>query len=128
MTASQRGRTSRRISRASGGFRSTRTGLLESTRRSTCDLFTSPDGIGETERAEGLPVPSINRRHRDLRQFDAVDATHIQRHHLAAVGLDAPREDVDAAIEAELVADGVLVEEVFAQIVLAGAELEALWR
>src|SRR3977135_3811912 len=74
------------------------------------------------------PVPSLDRRHRELCQFNAVDTAHIQRHHVAAVGLGAAREDVDAAIHAELVADGVLVEEGFAQIVLAGAKLKALRR
>ena len=61
-----------------------------------------------------LPVPSVDRRHRQLRQLDAVDAADIERHHLGAVGLGAARKDLDAAVDAELVADGVLVEEIFA--------------
>src|SRR4029079_4981305 len=79
-------------------------------------------------RGSALPVSAVDRRHRELRQLDAVDAAHIQRHHFAAVGLGAAGEDVDAAIHAELVADGVLVEEVFAQVFFAGAELKALRR
>ena len=67
---------------------------------------------------------SIQRRHLQLRKFDAVDAAHIQRHHIAAIGLLTARKDVDAAIDAELVVDRVLVEEVFLQILLAGAELK----
>src|SRR3954454_2203045 len=52
------------------------------------------------------PIPSVNRRHLNLRQFDAVDAAHVERDHVAAVGLGAAGEHVDAAIDAELMADG----------------------
>src|SRR4029079_2828771 len=71
-------------------------------------------------------APPIHRRHLQLRQFDAVDAAYVQRHHVAAIGLLAAREDVDAAIDAELVVDRVLVEEIFLQVFLAGAELKTL--
>src|SRR6202171_3067723 len=74
-----------------------------------------------------LTIPAINRRHRQLRKLDTVDATHIQRHHFGAVGLRTAREHVDAAIDAELMPDRVLVEQVFPQIFLAGAELKAIW-
>ena len=69
-----------------------------------------------------------HRRHRQLRQLDAVDAAHIDGDHVGAVRLGAAREHVDAAIDAELMPDGVLVEEIFPQVFLAGAELKALWR
>src|SRR6476620_8682002 len=71
-------------------------------------------------------APAIHRRHLELRQLNAVDAAYIQRHHIAAIGLLAARKDVDAAIDAELVVDRMLVEEIFLQVFLAGAELEAL--
>ena len=88
--------------------------------------FESFDGFGTLSphaRNDGVPshlLRSIDRRHRQLRQFDAVDAAHIERHHFAAVRLGAAREDVDAAIDAELMLDRVLVEEIFPQIFLAG--------
>src|SRR5262245_23657051 len=72
------------------------------------------------------PAPAVHRRHLDPGEIDAVHAAHIHRHHLAAVGLDAAREHFDAAVHAKLMADGVLVEEIFLQILLAGAELKAL--
>jgi hypothetical protein len=43
-------------------------------------------------------VAAVDRRHRQLRELDAVDAAHIQRHHLGSVGLAAAREHVDAAV------------------------------
>ncbi len=52
----------------------------------------------------------------------------VERHHLGAVRLAAAREHLDAAVEAGLVLDRVLVEEIFAQIVLAGAKLKTLRR
>ncbi len=61
----------------------------------------------------------------DLRQVDAVDAADVQRHDVRAVGLLAAREHVDAAIDAELVADRVAVEEILLQVLGAGTELEA---
>src|SRR6476620_7027629 len=69
------------------------------------------------------PVPSIDRRHRQLRQLDAVDAADVYRDHLGAVRLAAAGKHFDAAIDAELMADRVLVEQVFLQVLLAGAEL-----
>src|SRR5665213_1365174 len=75
-----------------------------------------------------LPVPSVDRRHRELLQFDAVDATDVQRDHLGAVGLATARENIDAAVAAELMVDRMLVEQVLLQIVLAGAQLKALRR
>src|SRR5262249_30405624 len=71
-------------------------------------------------------APSIHRRHRNLRKLDAVDAAHIYGDHFATVRAVAAREHVDAAIGAELVADSVLVEEIFLQILGAGTQLEAL--
>src|SRR5258705_8977996 len=71
-------------------------------------------------------APAIHRRHLQLRQFDAVDAAYIQRHDVAAIGLLAARENIDAAIDADLVVDCVLVEEIFLQVFLAGAELKTL--
>ena len=59
------------------------------------------------------PVAAVDRRHRELGEVDAVDATDIERDHLGAVGLRAEGEDVDAAIGAELMADRMLVEEIF---------------
>src|SRR5580700_106291 len=79
-------------------------------------------------RAAALPIPPIDRRHRELRQLNAVDAAHIERNHVRAIRLGAAREHVDTAIIAELVADGVLVEQIFLQILLAGAQLKALRR
>ena len=58
--------------------------------------------------------------------LDAVDAAHVQSDHVRPVGLLAPRKDVDAAIDAELVVDRVLVEKIFLQVFLAGAELKTL--
>jgi hypothetical protein len=40
----------------------------------------------------------------------------------------AAREHVDAAVDAELMADCVLVEQIFPEIVLASAQLKALRR
>src|SRR3979490_3302327 len=89
-------------------------------------LLLADQGRGWAGRAS--PFPAINRRHRELRKLDAVDAAHIQRHHFGAVGLCTAREHVDAAIEAELMPDRVPVEQVFPQIFPAGAELKALRR
>src|SRR5258705_11363132 len=75
-----------------------------------------------------LPVPSIDRRHRKLCQFNAVEAADVEGHHLGAVGLAAAREHLDAATDAELIPDRVLVEQIFFQIVLAGAEFKPLPR
>ena len=66
-------------------------------------------------------VAPVDRRHRELRKLDAVDAADVQRHHLGAVRLPAAREHVDAAVCAQLMPDRMLVEEIFAQIVFAGA-------
>src|ERR1700729_1188527 len=81
---------------------------------------------GTTEKL--LPVPSVDRRHRQFCQLDAVDAADVERYHFGAVGLAAAREHVDAAVDAELMPDRLLVEEIFAQIFHAGAELKALRR
>src|ERR1700742_3601011 len=83
-------------------------------------------GSAASPRNDGLLLrtPPIHRRHRDLRKLDAVNAAHIERYHFGAVRLVAAREDVDAAIDAELMSDGVLVEEIFLQIFFAGAQLE----
>src|SRR5947209_18883285 len=75
----------------------------------------------------GLPLhaPPIDRRHCELCEFDAVDAADVERHHLSAVGLAAAGEHLDPAVDTELVPDDVLVEEVFLQIFLAGAQHKA---
>src|ERR1041385_5747723 len=67
-----------------------------------------------------LHAAPVDRPHRELRQLDAVDAADIECHHLAAIGLLAAGKHLDAAVGAHLVADGVLVEEIFLQAVLAG--------
>src|SRR5580704_19602233 len=61
----------------------------------------------------GLPIASVDRRHRQSCQFDAVDAADVERHHLGAVRLAATREHVDAALDAELMPDRMLVEQIF---------------
>ena len=50
------------------------------------------------------------------------------RYHLGAVGPVAARKYLHSAIVAELVADGTLVEQIFLQVVLAGAKLKEEWR
>src|SRR5882672_11473174 len=87
-----------------------------------CNCTSGNDGVAL------LPISSIDRRHRKLRKVNAVDAADVERYHLGAVGLAAAREHVDAAIDAELMPDRVLVEQIFLQIVLAGAELKTLRR
>src|ERR1700759_152970 len=74
------------------------------------------------------PVSSIDRRHRQFCKLDPVDAADVEGHHFGAVGLAATREHVDAAVDAELMPDRVLVEKIFPQIVLAGAQHKTLWR
>src|ERR1700675_4944842 len=74
------------------------------------------------------PVPSVDRGHREFCQLDAVDAADVERRHLGAVGFLAAGEHLDAAILAELMPDRVLVEEIFLQIVLAGAQLKLVRR
>src|ERR1700758_4436553 len=71
------------------------------------------------------PAPSVDRYHRELRQFDSVDAADVERHHVGAVGSLAAREHVDAAIGAELVLEGALVEQILLQDITACAELKA---
>src|ERR1700738_4303086 len=75
-----------------------------------------------------LPIPSVDRGHRQLCQFDAVDAADVERHHGCAVGLAAVCEDLHAAVDAGLMLDRVLVEQIFLQIVLAGAQHKAVRR
>src|SRR2546430_10266057 len=72
------------------------------------------------------PVASIDRRHVQFCQLDTVDAADVQRHHLGAVGLAAAREHLYAAIDARLMPDRVLVEQIFLEIILAGAQLKTL--
>ena len=136
-TASPRGRISGPISQASAASPSTRRGFSGATRSWIVrNEFRSPSwrpdlvssGQARPGRTSVSPVPSIDRRHRQLRQLDAVDAADIERHHLGAVGLAAAGKHLDAAVDAELVADRVLVEQIFLQIVLAGAQLKALRR
>ena len=85
-------------------------------------IFPALQGVGYLTPSHAL---AIHRRHLQLRQLDAVDAADIQRHDIAAVGLLAACEHIDAAVDAELMVDGVFVEEVFLQIFFAGAELKA---
>src|SRR5713226_437768 len=92
------------------------------------DSGPAPSGASRNDGVVLLPVPPIDRRHREFRQFDSVDAADIERHHFGAVGPAAAREHVDAAVDAELMPDRVPVEHIFLQIVLAGAELKTLWR
>src|SRR6267154_1142051 len=76
----------------------------------------SPGMTSESlSRLRSLPVAPVDRRHREFCELDAV-------------GLAAAREHVDAAVVAELMPDRVPVEQVFLQIVLAGAELKTLRR
>src|ERR1700746_298716 len=71
------------------------------------------------------PVPSVDRDHRELRQFDSVDAADVERHHVGAVGPLAAREHIDAAIAAELMLEGALVEQILLQDIAAYAQLKA---
>ena len=75
---------------------------------------------------DGLPVSPIDRCHRQFREFDAVDAVDVERYHVGAVGLTAVRKYVDSAVDAELMADRVLVEKIFPQVFRAGTQLETL--
>src|SRR5207302_7477386 len=75
-----------------------------------------------------LSIPPSERRHRDLGELDAVEAADVQRYHLGAVGPLAAGEHVDPAVDAELMPDGVLVEEIFLEVFLAGTELKVLRR
>ena len=77
-------------------------------------------------RNDRLPIPPVDRRHLQFCQLDTVDAADVQRHYRGAVGLAAVREHLDAAVDAELMADRVLVEQIFLQIILAGAHLKTL--
>jgi hypothetical protein len=95
-------------------------------------VVSHPDPL-EATRSEAvspltLDVAPIDRRHRQLREIDAVDAADVKRNHLGAIGLKTAREHLDAAVDAELMPDRVLVEEVFFNIILAGAELKMLRR
>src|SRR5256885_15781810 len=74
------------------------------------------------------PVASIHRRHLQSCQLDTVDAADVQRHHLGAVGLAAAREHLYAAIDARLMPDRVLVEQIFLQTILACEQLTTLRR
>jgi hypothetical protein len=71
------------------------------------------------------PAAAIDHRHCELRQIDPVDAAHIQRHHIRAVGLLFEGEHLDAAINAVLMPDGMAIEQILFEIVLAGAKLKA---
>ena len=73
-------------------------------------------------------MPAIDRRHRQLCELDAVDAADIERNDGRSVRLVAAGKHLDAAIVARLMMDGVFVEEVFFQVVFAGAELKARGR
>src|SRR5260370_13164294 len=73
-------------------------------------------------------VSSVNRRHRKFCKLDVVDAADVQRHHFGAVGLAAAREHVDAAVDAELMLYRVFVEQVFPQVLLAGAQMKTVRR
>ena len=75
-----------------------------------------------------LPAPAVDRRHLQFGQLDAVDAADIDRHHRGPVGLLAARKHFDAAIVAGLMTNRVLVEEIFPQVVFAGAELKTCRR
>ena len=74
--------------------------------------------------SEALPVPAIHRRHLEAGKLDAVDAADIERDHGRSVGLVAARKHLDAAIATGVMVDRVLVEEVFFQVIFAGAELK----
>src|SRR3984893_2052255 len=143
-TASPRAPISRPISPATGASPSTRKAFFATTRRWIFNHTVIPRWSVRTRpgisrfRVHAIacpgmtalrsPVPPVDRRHRDLGEVDAVDATDVQRHHLGAVGPHAAGEHVDTAIDAQLMADGVLVEQIFLQILVAGAELKALRR
>ncbi len=75
-----------------------------------------------------LPAAAVHRHHREGREIDMVDGRDVERDHLGAVGLGAAREHLNPAFGAELVADGVLVEEIFLQHLGAGAKLKILRR
>src|SRR5438445_2958647 len=91
-------------------------------------MDSGPPPRGASRNDEDSPAPPVDRRHRQLCKLDAVDAAHVERHHGGAVGLSAVREHLDAAIDAELVPDRVLVEQVFLEIFLTGAEYKTLRR
>src|SRR3954452_2043160 len=89
---------------------------------------TSPAMTHSCPTLTASPIAPVDRRHLQFCQLDAVDAADVQRHHLGAVGLAAACEHVDAAVDAELMADGVLVEQIFPEIILAGAQLKTVRR
>ena len=130
------GPISRPISQASAGLPSTRTASSATTRSWIEIAMLSQAGIrhsgftAEARGAAGMTVlnhdrlrPSIGVIFR-LGKLDAVDAADIERDHGGSVGLVAARKHFDAAIAAGLMADRVFVEEVFFQVVFAGAKLK----
>src|SRR5258708_36234175 len=73
-----------------------------------------------------LPIAPVDRRHLQFCQIDSVDAADVQRHHLGAVGLAAARKHIDAAVDAELMPDRVLVEQILLATILSCAQLKAV--
>ena len=86
------------------------------------------DKPGHDELIQCHMLLSVHRRHRSASKARCRRCSSRSAPPLAAIGLGAAREHVDAAIHAELVEEGARLEEIFAQVFVAGAELKALGR
>src|SRR5450432_28868 len=75
-------------------------------------------------RAKRLPAAPVELRDVQRVELDAVEAAHIDGDVVAAVAALAAREGLDAARGAEEVVDGVLIEFVVGERVLAGEQRE----
>src|SRR3989441_10949349 len=73
-----------------------------------------------------LELFAVERRERERRDIDLVEATDVDGDHFGAVRGFSPRERFDAAARTEQVVDHLLVELVVREVPLARTERELL--
>src|SRR5262245_36555847 len=75
-----------------------------------------------------LQATAVERRERERRDVELVEAAHVDCHHLAAVRRRSAREGAHPALRAEQVVDRLLAELVVPEIVRSRAQREMLRR
>src|SRR5262245_22282771 len=75
-----------------------------------------------------LQATAVERRERERRDVELVEAAHVDCHHLAAVRRRSAREGAHPALRTEQVVDRLLAELVVLEIVRSGAQREMLRR
>src|SRR5262245_47950313 len=73
-----------------------------------------------------LQAAAVERRERERRDIEVVEAAHVDRHHLAALRRRSAREGGHPALRAEQVVDRLLAELVVLEILRSSAQREML--